>query len=99
MRGAPELRALDVADTQGNARLLAPMIEALLPTSAPEDVEHLGVSAYVDLTRGVLVVAANKRYAFSVAWHPASVTYGKITNGEAKKLIKLAKDIVKRVPK
>ncbi len=41
MRGAPELRALDVADTQGNARLLAPVITTLLPKAAPEDVEAL----------------------------------------------------------
>ncbi len=39
MRGAPELRALDLADTEGNAQILAPAIGALLPRAPAEDVE------------------------------------------------------------
>jgi AcrR family transcriptional regulator len=39
MRGAPELRALDLADTEGNAQILAPAIGALLPRAPMEDVE------------------------------------------------------------
>jgi AcrR family transcriptional regulator len=39
MRGAPELRALDLADTVGNAQILAPAIGALLPRAPTEDVE------------------------------------------------------------
>jgi AcrR family transcriptional regulator len=39
MRGAPELRALDLADTEGNAQVLAPAIGALLPRLPGEDVD------------------------------------------------------------
>ena len=39
MRGAPELRALDLADTEGNAQILAPAIGALLPRAPAEDAE------------------------------------------------------------
>jgi AcrR family transcriptional regulator len=39
MRGAPELRALDLADTEGNAQILAPAIGALLPRAPAEDVQ------------------------------------------------------------
>jgi len=63
------------------------------------DVNHLGLEAYINYTKGVLLVAAKKKYAFSVTWHPASTTHGVITVAEGKKLIKLAKDIVKRAPK
>jgi hypothetical protein len=63
------------------------------------DVNHLGLEAYINYTKGVLLVAARKKYAFSISWHPASVTHGTITVAEGRKLIKLAKDIVKRAPK
>jgi hypothetical protein len=43
MRGAPELRALDLADTEGNAQILAPAIGALLPWAPAEDVEALAL--------------------------------------------------------
>ena len=43
MRGAPELRALDLADTEGNAQILAPAIGALLPRAPGEDVEALAL--------------------------------------------------------
>jgi AcrR family transcriptional regulator len=43
MRGAPELRALDLADTEGNAQILAPAINALLPRAPAEDVEPLAL--------------------------------------------------------
>jgi AcrR family transcriptional regulator len=43
MRGAPELRALDLADTEGNAQILAPAISALLPRAPAEDVEALAL--------------------------------------------------------
>jgi AcrR family transcriptional regulator len=43
MRGAPELRALDLADTEGNAQILAPVIGALLPRAPAEDVEALAL--------------------------------------------------------
>ena len=43
MRGAPELRALDLADTEGNAQILAPAIGALLPHAPTEDVEALAL--------------------------------------------------------
>jgi AcrR family transcriptional regulator len=43
MRGAPELRALDLADTEGNAQILAPAIGALLPRASAEDVEALAL--------------------------------------------------------
>jgi AcrR family transcriptional regulator len=43
MRGAPELRALDLTDTEGNARILAPAIGALLPRAPAEDVKDLAL--------------------------------------------------------
>ena len=43
MRGAPELRALDLADTEGNAQILAPAIGGLLPRAPREDVEALAL--------------------------------------------------------
>jgi AcrR family transcriptional regulator len=43
MRGAPELRALDLADTEGNAQILAPAIGALLPRALTEDVGVLAL--------------------------------------------------------
>jgi AcrR family transcriptional regulator len=43
MRGAPELRALDLADTEGNAQILAPAIGALLPRAPAEDVQALAL--------------------------------------------------------
>jgi AcrR family transcriptional regulator len=43
MRGAPELRALDLADTEGNAQILAPAIAALLPRAPAKDVEALAL--------------------------------------------------------
>src|SRR3984885_7276215 len=43
MRGAPELRALDLADTEGNAQILAPAIGVLLPRAPAEDVEGLAL--------------------------------------------------------
>jgi AcrR family transcriptional regulator len=39
MRGAPELRALDLADTEGNAQILTPAIGALLPRAPAADVQ------------------------------------------------------------
>ena len=43
MRAAPELRALDVSDTEANAAFLAPAIGALLPKAPAEDVEGLAL--------------------------------------------------------
>jgi hypothetical protein len=43
MRGAPELRALDLADTEGNAQILAPAIGTLLTRAPTEDVETLAL--------------------------------------------------------
>jgi AcrR family transcriptional regulator len=43
MRGAPELRALDLADTEGNAHILAPAIGVLLSRAPTEDVEALAL--------------------------------------------------------
>jgi AcrR family transcriptional regulator len=43
MRGAPELRALDLADTEGNAQILAPAIGVLLPRAPAKDVEALAL--------------------------------------------------------
>src|ERR1700734_464244 len=43
MRSAPELRALDLADTEGNAQILAPTIGVLLPRAPAEDVEGLAL--------------------------------------------------------
>jgi AcrR family transcriptional regulator len=43
MRGAPELRALDLADTEENAQILAPAITALLTRAPTEDVEALAL--------------------------------------------------------
>jgi AcrR family transcriptional regulator len=45
MRGAPELRALDLADTEGNAQILAPAIGALLPRAPWEGVKAFASSS------------------------------------------------------
>lgn len=55
MRGTPELRALDVADTQRNAQLLSPAVRALFPRTSEAEAEALalvvieGVSAALQL--------------------------------------------------
>jgi AcrR family transcriptional regulator len=55
MRGAPELRTLDVADTEANGRFLAPAVSALFPKATMDEVEALalvvieGVSAVLQL--------------------------------------------------
>lgn len=43
MRGAPELRAVDVADSEANARLFAPALATLLPKAPARDVEALAL--------------------------------------------------------
>ncbi len=43
MRASPELRALDVSDTEANAAFLAPAVGALLPNATAEDVEALAL--------------------------------------------------------
>jgi AcrR family transcriptional regulator len=43
MRGAPELRALDVTDTEANAARLAPAIALLLPKAERADAEALAL--------------------------------------------------------
>ena len=43
MRGAPELRSLDVADTQRNAEILAPAISALMPRAPAQEAEALAL--------------------------------------------------------
>ncbi len=43
MRGAPELRALDVADTQRNAEILAPAIRELLPSTPADEAQALAL--------------------------------------------------------
>jgi hypothetical protein len=63
------------------------------------DVNHLGLEAYINYTKGVLLVAATKKFGFSLTWHPASVTHGTITHPEGRKLITLAQDVMKRVPR
>ena len=40
---APELRALDLADTEGNAQILAPAIGALLPRAPREGAKALAL--------------------------------------------------------
>jgi hypothetical protein len=62
------------------------------------DVENLGRGAYMNLTNGTLVVLANKKFEFSVAWQPGSATTH-VTKKDQKKLVKLAKQAVARAPK
>ena len=62
------------------------------------DVNGLGRDAYMNLTNGTLVVLPNKKFEFSVAWQPASVS-SQVTNQDQKKLVKLAKQIVARSPR
>lgn len=58
----------------------------------------VGKSAYMNSTRGRLTVQATKKFAFIVVWSIASKE-GPIGKKNEKKLIRLAKDIVKRAPK
>lgn len=43
MRASPELRALDVADTQSNAELFGPALAAILPAAQPAEIEALAM--------------------------------------------------------
>lgn len=67
-------------------------------TDQLQDVNKLGVQAYIDNTTGKLVVQASKKYVFYLAWHPAPGGTP-ITNVDAQRLIALAKDVIKRAPK
>ena len=70
----------------------------LLAEDDLRDVDGVGKSAYMNSTRGRLTVQATKKYAFVVVWSIASKE-GPIGKANEKKLIRLAKDIVKRAPK
>lgn len=70
----------------------------LLAEDDLHDVDGVGRSAYMNSTRGRLNVQATKKFAFIVVWSPASKE-GPIGKKNEKKLIRLAKDIVKRAPK
>jgi hypothetical protein len=61
------------------------------------DVDGIGVSAFFDETGGSIKVAATKKFAFALTWRPANVD-GALTAPVRKKLVKLAKNIVKRAP-
>ena len=69
----------------------------LLSNNQLEDAPGLGISAYLNRTTGTLVVAATKKIAFSVGWVRAGTT--ELSAADQKKLLALAKDIVKRSPK
>jgi hypothetical protein len=69
----------------------------LLSKNVLEDVPNLGTSAYLNRTNGTLVVAATKKLAFTVGWNRAGTT--SLSPADQKKLLALAKDIVKRSPK
>ena len=62
------------------------------------DVDGVGRSAYMNSTRGRLTVQANKKFVFILVWSLGSKE-GRIGKANEKKLIRLAKDIVKRAPK
>lgn len=62
------------------------------------DVSGLGRAAYMNLTTGALVVLANKKFEFIVAWQPGSVTTP-VTKRDQKKLVSLAKQMVARSPR
>jgi hypothetical protein len=68
-----------------------------LSNNVLEDVSNLGTSAYLNRTTGTFVVAASKKLTFSVAWTRAGSTA--LSSADEKKLLALAKDIVKRSPK
>jgi hypothetical protein len=68
-----------------------------LSNNVLEDVSGLGTSAYLNRTTGTFVVAATKKLTFSVAWTRAGSTA--LSSADEKKLLALAKDIVKRAPK
>jgi hypothetical protein len=67
-----------------------------LSQDALEDVSGVGLSAYLNRTKGTLVVAT-KKLAFGVTWIRAGTT--DLSPADQKKLLALAKDIVKRSPK
>lgn len=61
----------------------------------------LGQKSYVDLDRSVLVVAPNKKFAFSLQWLPTSgpPIGAKLDTKTQKQLTTLAKQIIARAPK
>jgi hypothetical protein len=60
------------------------------------DVDGLGRGAYMNLTKGTLVVLATKKFMFTLTWTPAPAT--PLTAREIKKLTTLAKLVVPRSP-
>ena len=62
------------------------------------DLDGLGRQAYVNRTEGSLVVAATKKYAFKLTWTDDDPTAG-LTRRDEKKLIKIARKLIKRAPK
>lgn len=60
------------------------------------DVDGLGRGAYMNLTKGTLVVLATKKFMFTLTWTPGSAA--PLTAREIKKLTTLAKLVVPRSP-
>jgi hypothetical protein len=61
----------------------------------------LGKKSYIDLDRSVIVVAPNKKFAFSLQWLPTSgpAIGGKLDAKTQKQLTTLAKQVITRAPK
>jgi hypothetical protein len=60
------------------------------------DVNRVGRKAYLNRTTRTLVVAATKKFGFSLTWLAAGETA--LSRSDEKKLIALAKDVVNRAP-
>jgi hypothetical protein len=62
-----------------------------------EDVNGVGLSAYLNRTTRAITVVATKKYAFSLTWNAAGATA--LTKADIKKLETAAKEVVTRAPK
>ena len=60
------------------------------------DVTAVGKSAYMNFTKGVLTVLADKKFLFTLTWQPAGAK--PLTQRDLAKLITLAKKAVARAP-
>jgi hypothetical protein len=62
-----------------------------------EDVSGVGRQAYLNRTKRTVVVAASKKFAFTLGWVRAGEA--SLSKADEKKLLTLAKDVVSRSPK
>jgi hypothetical protein len=89
-----------IFDSTGSSRNAVDDLRAVDGAAGNElsDVSKLGRNAFVNYTTGTLVVDVSKKFAFSLSWRPAPADTP-LNDKDAKRLVALAKEIVKRAPR